>query len=252
MIEIFNKFKTSSFYKPTILIIILIVLTIIMDKIVMPFYIKLGEEIELLDVIDMNLEEAENTLKNNGFSVVVKDSLYDANHEVGTVIEQNPYPYAIVKKGRRVYLTISIGEKPIIMPNLFGVSPREAELILESNGLKLIAKNYGYHHIYSEGTVMQQSYPPGQELKPGSKIDIIISLGEFKEEKEVPELIGRSFHEAKELLKTIDLMLGEISFEEKSNILPETVIGQSLPSGTIFKSGDLIDLIVSREKIEKE
>ena len=65
----------------------------------MPFYIKLGEESELPDVIEMSLNEADKTLKDNGFRVVVKDSLYDANHEVGTVIEQNPYPYAIVKKG---------------------------------------------------------------------------------------------------------------------------------------------------------
>jgi serine/threonine-protein kinase len=223
-----------------------------MDKVVMPFYIKLGEESELPDVIEMSLNEAEKTLKNNGFRVVVKDSLYDANHEVGTVIEQNPYPYAIVKKGRRVYLTVSIGEKPIIMPNLFGVSPREAELILESYGLELNSKIYGYHHIYSEGTVMQQSYPQGQEIKPGSKIDIVISLGKFKKDNIVPDLIGRSFHEAQELLKTIDLMLGEISFEEKSNILPETVIGQSMPSGTSFKSGDLIDLVISTEKLEDE
>ena len=162
--KIFKWYRQSLLYNISILLLIIIILTLLTDKIFMPLYISLGDETEMPDVIEMDLAEAEDLLEKQGFQVLVSDSMYDANHPEGIVIEQNPYPYATVKENRRVYLTISIGEKPIVMPNLFGVSPREADLILDSYDLKLKAKYYVYSDIYHEGTVIGQSYPQGQEI----------------------------------------------------------------------------------------
>jgi beta-lactam-binding protein with PASTA domain len=44
--------------------------------------------------------------------------------------------------------------------------------------------------------------------------------------------------------------IGEITYEERENILPETVLKQSLESGKKVKPEDVIDLIVSKEKID--
>jgi len=227
--------------------LILVLMIFIIDKVIMPMYVDLGDETELPDVIEMSLTEATKVLEEKGFQIVVKDSLFDAKHDVGTVIEQNPYPYATVKEGRRVYLTVSIGEKPIIMPNLFGVSPREAELILETYGLKVGSKYYVPNDRYYEGTVMGQSYPQGQEIKSNSKIDIIISLGQVSKESIVPELVGKSLHEARERLKAVNLGIAEIVWEERDSILPETVISQSIPSGQTFEQEETITLVVSKE-----
>lgn len=245
-----NWFLRSWLYRPAILLVILIFVGIIADQLIMPYYIKLGDEIEMPDVIEMHIDEARKMLTENGFNVLVKDSLYDANHELGTVIEQNPYPYALVKEGRRVYLSISIGEKPILMPNLFGVSPREAELILETYDLVLRARNYVYSDMYHEGTVMGQSYPPGQEIKAGSKINITISLGKLKEEMQIPNLVGKSLYEARERLRKLGVKIGEVSYQERDNILPETILSQSIEPGTHVTPEDMIDLVVSKERSE--
>ena len=134
-------YRQSFLYNVTILLFVIIVVTLLVDKIFLPLYISLGDETEMPDVIEMHVAEARDLLIKQGFQVLVSDSMYDATHKEGVIIEQNPYPYATVKENRRVYLTISIGEKPIIMPNLFGVSPREADLILDSYGMKLKAKS---------------------------------------------------------------------------------------------------------------
>lgn len=232
----------------TVFLISLICL-LLLDKLIMPLYVGLGNETELPDVIEMPVSEAFALLEQRGFQIVVKDSLYDATHPIATVIEQNPYPYATVKEGRRVYLTVSIGEKPIIMPNLFGVSPREAELILDTYDLVLGAKQYVPSDLYYEGTVMGQSYPPGQEIKSGAKIDIIISLGQLSKELIVPNLVGKSLHEARERLKSANLQIAEIIWEARDNILPETVISQSIASGQSFELNESISLVVSKEKV---
>jgi serine/threonine-protein kinase len=246
--KIIDYIKEYWWVKLILVFLSLILVALLFDKIIMPLYVGLGNETELPDVIEMPLAEAKNLLDKEGFRVVVKDSLYDANHEVGTVIEQNPYPYATVKEGRRVYLTVSIGEKPIVMPNLFGVSPREAELILRTYGLKLGSKFYVPNDRYYEGTVMSQSYPQGQEIKPGSKIDIVISLGQINKDPVTPDLVGKSLHEARERLKAVDLKIAEIIWEERENILPETIISQSMSPGQKFEEGEAITLVVSKEK----
>ncbi len=245
--KILEWVKQSKLAKIILALITLVLFTVLMDKVVMPLYVNLGDETELPDVIEMSVGEAKSLLEEHGFHVVIKDSLYDTHHPIGTVIEQNPYPYAIVKEGRRVYLSVSNGDKPIIMPNLFGVSPREAILILETFGLKLGSKNYVYSDRYYEGTVMGQSYPQGQEIKSGSKIDIIISLGQLSAEGIVPDLVGKSLHEARERLNAVKLTIAEIVWEERDNILPETVISQSLPSGQTFDPEETIVLVVSKE-----
>ena len=233
--------------KIIVAVVLLIIFTVIMDKIVMPLYVQLGDETDLPDVIEMPVSEAQTLLSAQGFQIVIRDSLYDANHPAGIVIEQNPYPYAVVKEGRRVYLTVSIGEKPIIMPNLFGVSPREAELILDTHELKLGSKNYVYSDRYHEGTVMGQSYPQGQEIKSRARIDIIISLGQLRVEAVVPDLVGKSLHEARERLRAVKLKIAEVKWEERDNILPETIISQSLSVGQNFSPDETISLVVSKE-----
>jgi beta-lactam-binding protein with PASTA domain len=246
--NLFDRFRQTRYYAPALLGIGLLVFVLFMDQVVMPLYVKLGREVEMPDVLELPLDSARVQLLENGFRVMVSDSLYDSKHPVGTVIEQNPYPYALVKKGRRVYLTISIGEKLITMPNLFGVSSREAELLLQSHNLDLNAKSYVFSDIYHEGTVMGQSYPQGQPIKAGSKIDITISLGKLKQERIVPNVLGKSLYEAREILKAMGLKIGQIEFESHQDMLPETVVNQSLKAGTPFIPEDLIDLTVSKEK----
>jgi len=242
----FNWFKQTWAYKPVLILVILILFTVLMDKIIMPLIVDLGNERELPDVIEMTLDQATNVLEKEGFNVIIKDSLYDATHPLGTVIEQNPYPYATVKEGRRVYLTISIGDKPIIMPKLIGLSPRDAELTIKSFNLKMGSKSYMPSDIYLEGTVIGQSYPQGQQIKPKTRINITVSLGKLKEEKTVPSIVGKSLYEAKQSLRMNKLEIGEITYEERENILPETVLKQSLEPGKKIEPGDVINLVISK------
>lgn len=246
--QAFFWFINSWMYKPAIYLLAFIVVGLLMDKVVMPWIVNLGDERELPDVIEMSVEQATNELTKSGFHVIIQDSLYDANHPLGTVIEQNPYPFATVKEGRRVYLTVSIGEKPIIMPKLIGLSPRDAELTIKSHNLIMGNKSYVPSEIYLEGTVIGQSYPQGQQIKTKTKINITVSLGKLKEEITIPSLVGKSLHEAKEKLKILGIQIGEITYKERGTILPETVLEQSIPEGTKPQESNVIDLVVSKEE----
>ena len=241
-----QKLKSSRLFRWSFYLLGFILFVLLMDKVVMPWYVHLGDELEMPDVTEMTVEDATGLLKQQGFIVIVADSIYDANYPKGTVIEQNPYPFSRVKKGRHVYLVISIGKKPIIMPNLFYKSPRDAELILKSYGLKMGYRNYEYNDFAVEGVVIGQSYPQGQKVKRGTKVNITISLGPFPTVKTVPEVVGKSLSAAKKQLRALGLNNIEVEYEEREKILPETVLKQSIKSGTTIEEGMRITLTVSK------
>ncbi len=229
-----------------------ILLILLFDNVIMPWYVRLGEEYDLPDVVTLNVKDAQKKLKKAGFIPVIKDSVYDAHFSPGTVVEQMPPAYSRVKKGRHVYLTVSIGEKPIIMPNLFFKSPREAELILKSHGLKLGSLYYEYSDLALENVVIGQSYPQGQKVKYGTAIDLTISLGPFPEKKVIPDLVGKSLGVAKRKLQLLGVKNVQIDYEYREDILPETVIKQSVKAGTPVEKVEQIRLVVSQLPIKEE
>lgn len=237
------RFKITKFVLAFIAFVFIVML---FDKVIMPWYVRLGEEYELPDVVSMKVDEAKKLLEEKGFGAVIADSVYDENFEPGTVVEQNPAAFSKVKKGRHVYLTISIGEKPITMPNLFFKSPREAELILKANGLQLGSLYYEYSDLALENVVIGQSFPQGQPVKKGTRIDLTISLGPFPQKKLMPDLTGKSLNMAKRQLQLLGVQNIRIEYETREDILPETILSQSVKAGTPIEQVKEVILRVSK------
>ncbi len=229
-----------------------ILIVLLFNDVVMPWYVRLGQEYELPDVVSMPVKQAKDSLKKAGFQLVIKDSVYDENFAPGTITEQQPSAYSKVKKGRHVYVTVSIGEKPIIMPNLFFKSPREAELILKSKGLQLGNLYYEYSDLALQDVVIGQSFPQGQKVKPGTKIDLTISLGPMPKKKVVPDLVGKSLDAAKKQLQLLGVKNIRVEYEYKENVLPETVLAQSIKKGTPINQVQSIKLTVSQLPAKEE
>ncbi|MCB0282037.1 MAG: PASTA domain-containing protein [Calditrichae bacterium] len=247
----FEQFRQTKLFKILAVILSLFLFTVIMDKIVMPWYVDLGDEIQMPDSVEMSVNDAKAALESHGFHVVIADSVYDAHYSAGTVIDQMPIAYSTVKEGRNVYLTVSIGEKPVIMPNLFGISPRDAELKLNAMNLKLRTTLYAYSDLYPEGAVISQSFPQGQIVQKNTPITITVSLGEKPSQRKIPNLIGKSLSAASQQLEQLGVKVSNIRYEENSSYLPNTVLKQSLPEGSMIGEQPEIELTVSNlEKSE--
>jgi len=227
-----------------------IAFVLLLDKIIMPLYTKHGHEVRLPDVTGLSLEEAEILLRERGFRMVKDKEIYDSRFPKGYVVAQNPRPNAIVKKGRRIYLTISLGSRRVAVPDLIGKSDRDAELTLHSLGLEMGRKDYDFSEYYPRGVVMAQSIPSGDTVEVGTLVDVVVSLGSQTDRILVPNLVGKSLKEASEILMRTGLALGSVEYQIAPHLLPETVIEQSLRPGTEVDFGTAIDLIVSQ--IEEE
>ncbi len=248
-----KKNTHSSFWvrwiKKTLLYLgIFVLLVLLMDFIVMPLYTKHGWEYELPDVTDKPLEEAMEILKADGFHPIIQDSVYDEQFPPGHIVQQNPLPFTRVKKGRRVYLVVSIGEKPHYVPRLIGLTPQDAKFRLKDEGLELNRIIYAFSDMYPRGVVINQSIPPGEMVKKNQKINITVSLGPAPTSLEVPNLVGKSLESARKELEAVGIRLGRIKYVYKPNLVPGTILNQSVSPGVNASRVDSLDLIVSTDE----
>ncbi len=146
-------------------------------------YTRHGEFITLPNLSNINVNKAENMLKAMNLNCKIIDSSYDEKLAPLTVLNQNPYPGAHVKRGRNIYLYITAAIPPKVMvPDMADkASLRQAKRMLESVGLKM--GRIITQADQCSGCVLKQLYhdkpvSPGVMLPEGSAIDLVVGKGQ--------------------------------------------------------------------------
>jgi len=221
---------------------------ILMDKVIMPYYVRLGNEVVLPNVQGMNIIEAQKILEKNKFQTIIKERRFHSSFDKNTVMTQNPFPGTKVKEGRKVYLVISIGDKPIIVPDFRGYTQQQAEIKCNEVGLNLVETKYEYNGNYQPNIVFDQSLEPNTEVEKNTKISLTVSFGKNPNEKfNVPNFIGWDFEKAKNKINNLGLNIGSVIKITRTDLLPNTIIRQErLKPNTEAFPGDTIDFIITR------
>ncbi|MFZ9660904.1 MAG: PASTA domain-containing protein [Chitinophagaceae bacterium] len=182
------------------------------------FWTNHGDYLKIPEVKGKKLDEAVKLLEEQGFEVYIQDSIYQDTTPPLTVVKQFPDPDATVKVNRTVYLTITRAFAPQIdMPNLIGMSFRNAEMELRNKGLKLgdtiyvpdIAKN-----AVKDQQINGQPVKTGTKILMGSVVTLVLGAGIGGEEIPVPELIGMPYSEATALLDANGINIGVVLLDE--------------------------------------
>ncbi|NQV38577.1 MAG: PASTA domain-containing protein [Candidatus Marinimicrobia bacterium] len=236
----------KTFIKYIILIgIISMIVALTMDYIVMPIYIRKGDTRYLMNVIDRPLSVALDKLESEGFLGSVYDTLYTNNMPPSMVVDQFPKPNTLVKPGRTIRLNITAPEKLVEVPALVGQSRRSAEIILHQLGLSIDTVYTEFNPDYPKGTVAWQSPKGGDFLKKGHGVHLTISEGLPPNFYQVPNIFGLSKAKAEEELSKAGLKIGKVYYQQNFDLIPYTVLNQSIDAGTVLESIQDIDITVS-------
>ncbi len=173
-----------------------------------------GSYLKVPSVTGLNVDKAVSQLEKDGFEVIITDSSYHDSLPLNIVRKQLPEPNATVKVNRTVFLNVNPFSLPLIdMPKLEGLSYRFALDKLKKSHLEL--KDTTMTPNFMKGSVLSQSYN-GAEIQPGTKIrwgsGISLEIGGGNEEIKikVPNLVGLTVFEAREVLKSNNIMLASI------------------------------------------
>tara|TARA_B100000900_G_scaffold403013_1_gene409536 strand:- start:589 stop:1350 length:762 start_codon:yes stop_codon:yes gene_type:complete len=222
-----------------------ILIFLFFEKIAMPIYIRKGNSIRLINVRDKILDRGINELNISGFNGVVFDTVYTSNIEPQTIIDQYPPSGQKVKKGRTIRLKIARPEKMIDVPSLVGQSKRSAEIKIQQLGLKIDTIYVEYNPDYPKGTVAWQFPKSGDQIRKDFGLQITISEGLPPDFFQVPQLFGLSLNNAKKKLDNSRLKLGKVTYQQNEDLVPYTVLDQSISPGTVLSKSSQINVIVS-------
>lgn len=210
-------------------------------------------------VTGKTLQEVQEILDDQGFELIIQDSIYNDTLQPGIVVKQVPEADAVVKVNRTVYLTVNRVIPPDVeMPNLIGYTFRNAEMVLKNMGLKL--GDTTFRPDFAKNSVLEQSYngnsiSPGTKVKMGSTISLVIGSGVGNVDMAVPKLRGLTYMEARILLDAQGLILGSVipdpgvrdtaaAFVYRQS--PETKTAEGLQFR--IRPGQMVDLWLSVDK----
>lgn len=173
----FFSFKNNRFFWINIIAMILVVIVVIFGALKwLDSYTRHGDAIEVPNVKNINVDEAEVMLNNRELSLVVIDSTYKKDLPAGTVLEQNPVPGSKIKKGRAIYVTINSDRVPLVaIPDIVDNSSlRQAEAKLKAMGFKLSEPQY----ISGEKDWVYGLSYRGRQLNTGDRVprEVILTL----------------------------------------------------------------------------
>jgi beta-lactam-binding protein with PASTA domain len=159
-------------------------------------YTRHGAEVATPNFIGMDSQELLNKESiSQDYIIVVSDYLFSRNTEPGIVLKQDPHVGEMVKKGRKVYLTVASDKPPKVrMPQLQDVSLRQAEIMLKAIGLELgqvIFKPSPYANAVLEQLYKGRVIAPGIEISAGETITLVVG----KDTDDLPDSIENEIEE---------------------------------------------------------
>lgn len=127
-------------------------------------------------VIGDELEVARALLESEQYGLVVTTvERVDDTIPAGIVIDTNPPPNTLVQRGDTVELVVSSGPGQVRVPPLVGLTEGQARNSLDEEGLGVEVR---YQELApgapEDGTVLEQSIPPTQEVDKGTTISIVV------------------------------------------------------------------------------
>lgn len=241
-------------YKPHAIIfggfcLSLLFIFILLDSFILPAMIHNVDKVEVPDVTGLPLHEAKAKLEQSDLNYNIITEQHNDEYPENYVINQNPKPKRIVKSGRHINLTISMGGEPVTMPNIMFKPLRYARVALMERGLYLGNIEYVFSDSIGVDTVISQNTRPGRTVRFGDYVNLVVSKG-LEAEIEVPNLTGKTLNEVEEILESSNLQLGTINstYDEiyAATYLRNTVVGQFPPPGNIVVKQTKIDITFFR------
>jgi len=163
----------------------------IMNVVLMPSLTRQGEEVRVPDIVGLSEREAEKSLATGDLRLSKISEQWSPDVPRGFVSRQDPEPGAVVKRGRRISVVLSLGAQGTTVPVVDGESVRRAEIMLEGAGLR----SGRLAQVYTEEVprdMVVGSDPPGETVvEQETVVDLLVSMGPLPREYVLPDLTGR-------------------------------------------------------------
>jgi len=195
-------------------------------------------QVDVPDVIGQEVGTATERLENEGFDVDIETRSNIAARD--TVLEQDPPAGEEAEEGSTVILTVSSGPAIVEIPDVSGLSEREATEQLEDLGLE-VEPDFGFSDTVPEDRAIGTEPAAGAQVPTGSTVSLVISRGSNR--VEVPGVVGLDAQQALSTLSDSELTGNVVERDDEAPA--NEVIGQSPGAGQLVKRAAQVTIFVS-------
>ena len=261
LLGILNKFLNHYIVKNVLILIIAGFFMFYGTLVILRHYTHHGEALPVPDIRGLSLDDAGKVLNGKKMRWQLSDSVYVTSAKPGAVVNQNPEPGFKVKENRNIFLTINaMSPEKVKMPDVVGVSFRQAKTTLESQGLTIgkltyvpdMAVNYVLKQMY-----LGKEIRKGTTIVKGSDIELVLGDGLSKEKTPVPDLLGNTLLEARETLTKYFLNFGVTIYDDDISTSSDSLrafIYRQRPgavAGAMLQLGATIDVWVTVDETKR-
>ena len=135
----------------------------------------------------------------------------------------------------------------VTVPALTGKTFESAQVLIRDLDLRSeVQDSSNYNPNYPKGAVIEQDPLAGSKVKEDRKIYLILNPSAYRT-LAVPDVIRRTFRQAKPTLETLGFQIGSMIYEDdlgKDEVLEIRHNGQIIEAGTMLPKTSKIDLVL--------
>ncbi|MFF1447667.1 Stk1 family PASTA domain-containing Ser/Thr kinase [Streptomyces sp. NPDC058274] len=192
---------------------------------------------EVPDVTGKDEDAAARILDEQGFKVNTRH--VTSGEDPGTVLDQDPPGGDRVEKGTEITLTVARAAAESTVPDLTGATVAEAKALLAAQDLTL-GSTTEVDSGAESGTVVGQSVADGQEVEPGTTVDVKVA-GAVETVQVPADLVGKTLAEVRSELGDLGL---DVSVASGSSGASDAVVTSSTPEpGSEVAGGSTVTVV---------
>jgi eukaryotic-like serine/threonine-protein kinase len=236
-----------------------LLLAVLLTLLFIRVFTRHGQSLSVPNFVGLSIDDVGKLADEKDLDYEVIDSFFVQGEKPGAVLGQSPSAFTKVKAGHTIFLTVnSINPEKVEMPNLIGVSIRQAEAMLQNKGLHIGFKRY--RPDIAKDIVLSQAYNhrevrPGTKVMKGASIDLVLGLGLGNGEALTPSVSGLTMASAQEVLSNNYLNFGALIYDNtiqtRLDTLQAVIVRQKPESGTKTSSGTSVDVWFTRGSVSE-
>lgn len=200
-------------------------------------------EAKVPNVVGLQFADARRRLEAAGFDATEGENQTHPTAPKGSVLGQLPGPGSLEARGTTVILDVSLGAKRGTVPDLAGLTRREAEQALAAAGFDLgdVSERIDAR---PRGEVIATVPRTGMSVLQPAAVSIVLSAG--PDAVTVPDMAGMPVEEALLLIEQLGLAAGPMKADSASTQPEGTVAAQQPRAGALLSRGAAVTLTIAR------
>lgn len=253
--------KHPIFLKNTGILLLFFLLFLFLSSKWLSCYTNHGQQLVVPDLINLKFDAANKLAQDKSFELIISDSIFVLNQEPSLILVQKPLPEAMVKEGRKIYVTISkVMADLVTMPNLKGGNDDFSQYSrkLERLGItaKIVEREYSIR--LERNTILKIRYN-GEDITDNVKAGFKVPMGSMVEfvvsdrrggTVDIPNLACKTFEEADFLITSNKLKVGSITLDKTVTDQASAYVKRQVPAYAPSQSvgvGAPIDLVLTQQ-----